>query len=164
MELLTVGPLTMKIEHNKSQGNYPQFQLEYWNLLGACLGNHGQPEENQHCDTFKGNKEFSYNPADRKKAIHQTIVYSNDGTISSTDDILDDELSDVLNLNVEKLKLARKYVLDGFKDFLTPYNGKVPKERLIRWLDEWNGNSNADNLRPFCQVVVFWIRKKLARY
>jgi uncharacterized protein (TIGR02646 family) len=37
------GPLTMKIEHWRSQSRFPGEQLSYRNLLGACLGGDGQP-------------------------------------------------------------------------------------------------------------------------
>ena len=45
------GPTIMKIEHWRCQANHPDKQLNYRNLLGACLGGHGQPAHLQHCDT-----------------------------------------------------------------------------------------------------------------
>lgn len=163
MEALTFGELTMKIEHNKSRHDYPEYQLEYWNLLGACLGNQGQPKNEQHCDTFKGQKRLSFNPADRNRVIQDLIFYNNDGTVGSANAEINRDLMEVLNLNVKKLVLARKYVLDGFKDILRPYNGRPPKETLTKWLNEWNGDENTDSLRPFSQVVVYWLRKRLAK-
>src|SRR5436309_2407036 len=54
-------PLRMKIAHwrprfleavaadgGKTYPNLPN-QLDYWNLLGACKGNEGQPPAKQHC-------------------------------------------------------------------------------------------------------------------
>jgi uncharacterized protein (TIGR02646 family) len=39
----------MKIEHNKSQSpnKFPEKQLDYGNLLGACLGGTGKPKRDQ---------------------------------------------------------------------------------------------------------------------
>ena len=53
---------TMKIEHWHSQTNFPEEQLDYGNLLGACLGGEGQPRRFQHCDTRKGDLPLSRNP------------------------------------------------------------------------------------------------------
>ena len=41
---------SMKIEHWRSQARYPDEQLSYRNLLGACRGGEGQPRGRQHCD------------------------------------------------------------------------------------------------------------------
>jgi uncharacterized protein (TIGR02646 family) len=38
----------MKIEHWKSQDDYPELQLDYNNLLGACKGGQGSPKHSQH--------------------------------------------------------------------------------------------------------------------
>src|SRR5947208_3458156 len=45
------GPTTMKIEHWQCQSRYPNGQLNYRNLLGACPGGEGKPWHLQHCDT-----------------------------------------------------------------------------------------------------------------
>lgn len=57
----------MKIEHWKSQDDYPELQLDYNNLLGACQGGEGSPKHLQHCDTRKGNTEITINPLDTIK-------------------------------------------------------------------------------------------------
>jgi hypothetical protein len=58
------GPTTMKIEHWQCRSRYDDQQLNYRNLLGACLGGHGQPLHLQHCDTRKGDSDLQWNPAD----------------------------------------------------------------------------------------------------
>jgi len=30
-------------------------------------------------------------------------------------------------------------------------------------LDDWNGTSHNGELKPFCQVIVYWLKKRLAR-
>jgi hypothetical protein len=53
-------------------------------------------------------------------------------------------------------------VLDAFKDALGK-RGPLPRSTLERWLRDWDGESTKGELNPFCQVVVYWIRKRLAR-
>lgn len=114
----------MKTEHCLSQKQFPEQQLSYANLLGACKGNEGAPHRLQHCDTFKGESSFSFNPADsgnHSRLLHQ-IRFLSDGTITADNESLDRELNEVLNLNVERLKEARRLALDGF---LPPHEPSV---------------------------------------
>ncbi len=152
----------MKIEHWHCQDHYPAEQLDYSNLLGACLGSEGQYRNRQHCDTRKGNERFSRNPANPAHQIERYVRFEADGTILSNDQAFNDELNDVLNLNAPFLKNNRKATLEAFKATLQK-RVNLPRTTLERWLREWNGESHADDLRPFCQVIVYWLRKRLAR-
>ena len=152
----------MKIEHWRSRDTFPAEQLEYQNLLGSCPGGQGQPSHRQHCDTKKGNARFSRNPANPAHGVERFIRYEGDGRIASSDLAFDVELNEVLNLNAAFLKNNRKAVLDGFKGALAK-RGNLPRITLERWLRDWNGESHARELRPFCQVVVYWLQKRLTR-
>lgn len=152
----------MKIEHWHSREKHPNEQLDYANLLAACMGGEGHPAKHQHCDTRKGDRDFSRNPANPQDCVESLIRFKNDGTIASDTAAFDAELNDVLNLNVAFLKSNRKAVLDAFKDTLAK-RGMLPRHTLQRWLADWRGQSHANNLEPFCQVVVYWLRKRLAR-
>jgi hypothetical protein len=152
----------MKIEHWHCQSNYPNERLLYSNLLGACLGNEGKRRSDQHCDTFKGDIDLSRNPATIGYRIEDSIHYHGDGTIRSDDAVLNGELDRVLNLNCALLKSNRKAVLDGLIDAL-PKRGELPIATWERLLRDWNGDSTIGNLREFCQVVVYWLRKRLRR-
>jgi uncharacterized protein (TIGR02646 family) len=152
----------MKIEHWHCQDNYPAEQLVYANLLGACLGNQGQSPERQHCDTRKANNDLSRNPANPAHQVGQFIHFEGDGTVTSNDPAFDTELNSVLNLNVSFLRNNRKAVLDAFKTTLIKRNN-LARPTLERWLRDWNGESHAGELEPFCQVVVYWLRKRLSR-
>ena len=105
----------IKIEHWRSQSQFPAEQLDYANLLGACLGSEGQPRRLQHCDTHKGDDTLSKNPANQSHRIEKLIRFTADGTIEADDPTLDREINDVLNLNLPFLKRNRKAVLEGFK-------------------------------------------------
>lgn len=152
----------MKIEHWHCQANHPNEQLDYANLLGACLGNEGQPRNQQHCDTRKGNEELSRNPANPRHEVDNLVRFRGDGRITSHDPVFDDELNRVLNLNVAFLRNNRKSTLDAFHAFIGK-RGELHRSTLERLLREWNGDSHGGELREYCQVIVFWLRKRLAR-
>lgn len=159
------GPTNMKIEHWHCQEQYPTEQLTYRNLLGACLGGDREPEFLQHCDTRKGNRELRWNPADPNHHIETRIRYEFDGTIRSDDSAFDLQLDSVLNLNLPVLKKNRKNVLDAVLEWWKRENdrihGTIPRYRLERERNRYvTGN---DELAPYCQVVVWWLGKKLAR-
>lgn len=42
----------------------------------------------------------------------------------------------------------------------TDYDNYAEKDDLRRELSKWNGD-NGENLEPFCQVVVYYLRKKI---
>jgi uncharacterized protein (TIGR02646 family) len=160
--LSSIGPShqRMKIEHWHSQDMYPNEQLNYSNLLGACLGNEGQAVIDQTCDTHKGNRELSRNPANPLIRIEDLIDYGSNGKISSTNIAFDMELNEILNLNAPSLISSRKEVLKAFKT-LVEKRGTLSRATWSRLLQEWNGESNTNNLRPFCNVIVYWISKQL---
>ncbi len=152
----------MKIEHWHSRKNYPGEQLVYRNLLGACLGNDGQSKSDQHCDTRKGEDDFSRNPADPASSIENFIQFKADGRIASTHTALDQELNEVLNLNLAFLKNQRKAALDAFIMSLKK-RAELQRSTLEKWVSYWNGESHTGELRPYCQVIVYWLKKRLAR-
>jgi hypothetical protein len=152
----------MKIAHWHAQARYPSEQLDYTNLLGACRGNEGQPRSSQHCDTHQADEDVSRNPANPAHRVEHSIHYQPNGKILSADPVFDNELNKVLNLNLPFLRNNRKATLDGFIQSL-PKQGDLPRTKLERWLRDWSGQSHAGDLRPYCQVVVYWLRKKLAQ-
>lgn len=149
----------MKIEHWKSQRRFPDKQLEYSNMLGACLGGTGRPGRIQHCDTKKGKEGLKFNPSDSNHDVEQKIRFLGDGQIESIDEKFDAELNSVLNLNGGYfLKENRKGVLDSFKEYLGRKNPSLAD--LQKELRKWNGEDGGD-LEPYCQVVVYYLKKKL---
>ena len=159
------GPLTMKIEHWRSQYNYPDEQLNYRNLLGACLGGQGRPKHHQHCDTKKADKDVEFNPAEPAHRIETRISYQVDGSICSDHAVFDDQLNIDLNLNLPALKNNRKAILDAVLDWWKAekrrIHGPVPRHRLIEKRDRYR--NNVGQLQPYCQVAVWWLEQRLAR-
>jgi uncharacterized protein (TIGR02646 family) len=162
---------SMKIAHWMPQKVCPQHQLDYWNLLGACLGNEGQARRKQHCDTHQKNNLLSRNPADPKHQIENFIQFLPDGTITSHDVTLADELGrkkqdghfeeGVLNLNLPFLRTNRKKALDAFTKGLSK-RGHLSKPTLGKLLSTWRGD-NPGKLEAFAPVIAYWLRKRLAR-
>lgn len=129
----------MKIEHWHCQEYYPNEQLDYRNLLGACMGNEGKPKAQQHCDTSKGNRVLSRNPADPLHRVEDLTRFMGDGRIVSNDPGFDSELNGVLNLNLAFLRNNRKATLDAFKGAIDK-RGQPLRSDLERWLR--NGTAN----------------------
>jgi uncharacterized protein (TIGR02646 family) len=151
----------MKVAHWHSRTKYPMEQLTYSNLLGACLGGQGQRPKDQHCDTRQGNEDLSRSPANADHQIDSFIRFEGDGQITSQDQIFDKEINQVLNLNLAFLKRERKAVLEGFQMTLKK-RGLLKRTTLEKLLRDWNGESGGE-LRPYCQVIIYWLRKRLVR-
>lgn len=156
-------PVKMKVEHWRCQSRFPAEQLEYRNLLGACLGGDSQPLALQHCDSRKGDRDLRWNPANPDHQIETRLRYELDGSLRSHDAAFDTELDVVLNLNLPRLKNNRKGVLDAVLGWWRDEKrrGPVPRARFERERDRRVGG--AGELGPFCQVAVWWLDQRLAR-
>ena len=159
-------PVSMKIEHWRCQARYPDEQLDYRNLLAACRGGEGQQARDQHCDTRKGDRDLRWNPADPSHRIETRVRYESNGSIRAADDAdFDAQLEDVLNLNFSELRSNRKSVLDAvlawWKHEKDRIGGPVPRSRFIRKRDACVRDNR--QLRPFCQVAVWWLEQRLAK-
>jgi uncharacterized protein (TIGR02646 family) len=156
----------MKIEHWRSQSGNRDLELSYSNLLGACLGGHGQPVDKQHCDTRKGNQDLKFNPANVEHQIEQQIRFEMNGTILSIDADFNRQINDVLNLNLPLLKNRRAAVLSTILDWWrrekARLRGPVPNERLARERARRMGNST-EQLNPFEPVAIWWLDQRLVR-
>ena len=158
-------PLTMKIEHWQCQSRYPREQLNYRNLLGACLGGQGQPPHLQHCDTRKGNSDLQRNPANAAHHIETRIWYEQDGSIHAEDAVFDCQLAQVLNLNLPLLKNTRKGVLDAvlewWKREKARIAGPVSRERFVREREKYIAGNG--EISPHSPVAVWWLGQRLAK-
>jgi uncharacterized protein (TIGR02646 family) len=177
-------PLKMKIAHwtprklkvidangAESFPNLPD-QLSYWNMLGCCNGNEGQPPEKQHCDTHQGNMPLSKNPANPAHRIEDIVSFLNDGSIVSSDATFNSELGckkadgtfdeGALNLNLSFLRTNRKDALDGFFRDGLPKRARLTKDQITKLLSLWRGDQPGE-LKPYAPVIAYWLKKRLAR-
>lgn len=158
-----VGKSTeMKIEHWACQDHHADQDLDYGNLLGACLGGEGKPGRYQHCDTYKGNKALGRHPAVNPPRVDRDMHYLADGTVTSEDATFNGELDTVLHLNLERLKNNRKAVLDALKEWAETFT-KLRKTDVKAELKEWSEMEDG-RLREYVQVAVYWLSKRLAKF
>lgn len=154
----------MKIEHWQSQSpdKFPERQLDYKNMLGACLGGqrHGEksPRDSHHCDTAKRDLDLCFSLCDAAHPIERQIRFLGDGGISADDPDINEAINAVLNLNLPRLVSNRKAVLSAFQRRLEDGRRFDP----VRELPKWDGREPGE-LPEFAQVVVYWLRKKQAR-
>lgn len=156
MSRLHNDPLKMKIEHWQCQDAYPNLQLTYGNLLGACLGGEKKSPAEQHCDTKKGNRNLKWNPATRSHAIEARVRYLVDGTIQSPDEEFNVQLNDVLGLNLHHLKNNRKAALDSVLQWW--HSTRDARQKVQDQIDH---RVNAAEHQPFSPVAIWFLRQKL---
>ncbi|WP_309564094.1 retron system putative HNH endonuclease [Geothrix rubra] len=155
----------MKIEHWRCQSRHPSEQLNYRNLLSACLGGEGQPWHLQHCDTRKGDSDLQWNPAEGTHHIETRLRYELDGSIRSNEAVFNDQLDQVLNLNLQFLKNNRKRILDAVLEWWrrekAQIGGPVPRDRVMQQRDKFIAGNN--EITPYSPVAMWWLEQKLAR-
>lgn len=147
-------------------------QLDYWNLLGACEGNKGQPTAKQHCDTHQRNSSLCKNPANPAHHVEDIISFLTDGSITSSDPQFNSELGckrpdgkfdrGVLNLNLPFLRKNRSDALSAFFVNGLKKRGHLTNAQIQSLLSKWRGDAPGE-LDPYAPVVAYWLRKRLAR-
>ncbi len=152
----------MKIEHWKPQTKYTALQLEYRNLLGACMGNQGTRPQNQHCDTRKGDIEITINPIEGDRNCENLVKYRPDGKIYSEDESINHDLNETLNLNLGFLKKNRSDALfvlirklDEKFSNKTWANITVQKE-----IDKLNTKDENGFYDVYCQFIASYLKSK----
>lgn len=148
--------LKMKIEHWRCRHRYRNLQLDYGNLLGACLGGEGRPPNEQHCDTKKASLDIKWNPASPAHAIESRLRYLVDGKVESTDTEFNTQLNDVLGLNLAYLKSNRKAVLDSV---LTWWRSTPDARQKVQ--KQIEHRTEAAEYQPFSPVAIWFLRQKL---
>ncbi|HPN62281.1 MAG TPA: hypothetical protein PLP78_03280 [Candidatus Fermentibacter daniensis] len=154
----------MKVAHWHSQTRHPDEDLDYANLLGACKGGEGMPPEQQHCDTFQGNRDLAFNPANPVHDVESKIRYLADGTMESDDPQLDRDINCVLNLNRGyRLKESRKAVISAVIHKVSMRPGPRTRCELHALIDNWGGRDANGHFKEFCRVALYYLQRKLAR-
>ncbi len=154
----------MKVEHWQSQSpnKYPERQLDYMNMLGACLGGqkYGEksPKETHHCDTLKKDSDLCFCLTDTAHPIERQVKFPGSGLITSDDPDINQAINKILNLNIQNLVNNRISRLTGFLQSLE----KGVKLDYAKELPKWDGSQEGD-LEPFAQVVAYYLLKKLKK-
>lgn len=157
----------MKVEHYKCQDLHEDLQLNYKNLFGACTGNEGQSNRLQTCDTKKGNKELTINLLTNSPCCETLFKYNAEGEISSIndDEEINRQLNDVLNLNMDTLKISRREVYIEVQKRIEARSRQLGTKQLkIDYFEderEWWLDRNENKFKPFCMVAVYYLNKKI---
>ena len=154
-----------RIEHWHCRDKYPDEVFSYGNLLMCCPGQIGGGES--HCDVRKGNDIIEWSPL--KKECTDSIRYSSDGTILSSNARWDKELNEKLNLNHVILKRNREQTLRGVIEVINSKRGKGVlwtqkdvKDQLEKWSNKHDDGNGHAVYYPFHGIVVCFLKKKLA--
>lgn len=152
---------SMKVEHWRCQDYHPNLQLDYKNLLGVCPGNAGQPQNQQTCDTRKGNQTLKYNPANPEHHIEDRVRYRGNGEIFSEELDFNKQIEEVLNLNHPRFKANRKAVFDAVCKVLGNRPGTRTATQIRKFLQDWTKSGANDQLPEYCGVAVYFLNKHL---
>ncbi len=150
----------MKVEHWLPQNGTAERDLNWKNLLGVCMGNEGMPENQQTCDTRKGNVHIDYNPSESDHRIESKITYSSGGTIGSDEETWNFQLKNTLNLNQARLVENRKAVLEAIAMLLNQKPGLRRKNELKRLIDKWRSKAGGE-ISPYAGAAVYYLNRKL---
>lgn len=155
----------MKVEHFLCQVRNPGLQLTYSNMFGACTGSEGRPKKLQTCDTRKGDLDFSINPTSTAPNCETIIKYNSEGEIYTDNEGLNNQLNNVLNLNMQSLKDARREVYLEVQRNVETESKKYADRNLRNTFFEqekakWLART-ANKQRPYCMVAVYYLTKKI---
>ncbi|EPG4687019.1 TIGR02646 family protein, partial [Acinetobacter baumannii] len=105
-------------------------------MFAVCLGT---TQDQLHCDSSKGNKQITIDPASRSQLVESYIRYTNSGEIYvQNNELLNKELNIILNLNHSRIQNNRQAVLKAVTTQLSKYKGTVPKSELQSLLGKWS--------------------------
>lgn len=159
-------PIT-KIEHFLCQTDNSDKELDYKNMLIACMGGEGTRKGLQTCDTRKRNAILSINPTNASRNIDNLIKYKSNGEIYSTDDTLNEELKSVLNLNLKRLVENRRIVYEEVQNRIRIEGQKQGNKVLPKkFLEDEKAKllkMNKGKFKEYCMVGVYLINKKLEK-
>lgn len=152
-----------RIDHIKSQKDYPDLKLKYNNLVICCPG---AINNDFHCDKKKEERAISFDLFSDQ--IVDTLSYRSDGRIESSNKVWDKEINDVLNLNNPMLMLNRKNVIAAIIDRMGKNKKGWTAKELQEQLKSWENMSRIEEdeeirykYKAFCGVVVYYLKKKL---
>lgn len=156
----------MKIEHWKSQKEYPTLKFDYKNLLAACQGNEGEPPKNQHCDTKKSSTGITINPTHENCEQYFKYRLSGEIDFDNLERLIRDDLKQSLNLNHEILVRNRKRTLEAVIDEMNRLKGKTAAwsaSDAKKKIQQYESKMKDGKYREYCQVVIYFLKKRFAK-
>jgi len=146
-----------KIAHLESRANNPGKQLNYNNMVVCCPGN---INGSAHCDKSQGSNNVTLPLFNIQ--LQQSIRYSTlHGEIKSSNNVWDAEINNILSLNNPLLKYNRIQTLIGVRRVLEPL--KWRKAKIREKLTQWTSLDPNGKLKPYCGIVIWYLRKKISQ-
>jgi uncharacterized protein (TIGR02646 family) len=145
----------VKVGHWMPQTVDSDSTLDYTNMLGVCKGG-GRKEKFQHCDKKQGNTALSINPLD--PSVENGFSYARDGAIYHFD--CENDIEKTLNLNVEKLKVAREIAIDEvcFQMKSEKEQNELSNEEIYQKVKSfWESPDEKNTYREYCQAALYFI-------
>lgn len=154
-----------RIEHVKprslsiSEGK-PEETLSYGNMILCCNGD-VDGDNDEHCDRSKAERAIHFSPFDT--VAMETITYSwRDGIIKSTNQQIDADLNQVLNLNHKRLAANRYAVIKGLLAEMKKGNWK--RAGVEAKLVEYGSKDASGHYKEYCGVVIWFLNKRLRQF
>ncbi len=100
-------------------------------------------------------------------AFINSLSYSADGKIKSSNAKYDEELNGILNLNTELLVKNRKGLIDEMVNQIKMYvkrKGTLDRSFLIRMIEKYSSMFKKDDrlmYYPYCGVALYYLQNKL---
>jgi uncharacterized protein (TIGR02646 family) len=149
------NPELSRIDHIRCRRDNPDLQLVYSNMVICCPGCINGED---HCDKSKNDSDIRFSPFDQN--LENSVSYSSkDGEIKSCDEAWNTDFNEVLKLNNAMLKLNRLGAIEAVRMYLEKKKWR-PAE-LQQTLEIWEAKDNNNQLKPYCGVVRWYLRKKI---
>ena len=154
------------IEHCIPQsGSDEKDRLNYRNMVAVCWGNRdAHKNSDKSCDAKRGSLPHEQQ---NMKVLNvfdgrtlSEIEYKSDGTICSKNPNADEDLNTRLNLNCEarRLKECRRQALAALHNEIDKKypDRNVPRDYFQKLLTYYS-----ENKKPYCGIMIAWLRKKI---
>ena len=141
------------IEHWIPQGTDKLLDLDYRNMLGVCPG---VLLEQKICGNNRGDRKLTVNPL--TESTINTIYYTRDGSIMSSNPEINQDINNTLNLNAGLLKANRKQALVKVEEELQK-NKKTGSWKLLaeQYITKL---SKASVKREYYGFLVYFLHKR----
>mgnify|MGYP002680098898 CR=1 FL=1 len=155
------GVSSNKIEHIKARSQCTRDErMQYKNMILCCSGieNSNSPSAT-HCDTHRGNEDIGISPLN--PACIESISYSRNGQITSSNPEWNRDINDTLNLNHPILVANRKSAISGIIRFLG--EKEVWKQSEIKALiKSYESKDNNGLYKEYAAALAYKLNKWLA--
>jgi len=159
---------SIKIEHIKPQHCCRESEkLSHKNMLAVCQGT---SDANTHCDTFRGELSpekqiMQINPLIKKHKYRQNVIFKNGELEYKGNKIINNEISEKLNLNCSSLVEKRQKTEQGYIEALQVRNFdgslKSCKKELLR-LTQRKIPFKRRKYDDFCTLKISVIKERIS--